>query len=113
VPRLDRPRSGALCWLDLAARDDAFAKAFHAQAFGWPFEDRSVNGGHSKRCRCGGQDVGSPYPLTRVQFERGPPSHWTPCLRVDSVDATAWRIAALGAAASWRRSTRRAPRASR
>lgn len=96
MPRLDTPRPGDCCWLDLAASDDALAKAFYARAFGWTFEDRPANGSPVTRCRCGGQDVGSLYPLKPVQLEHGVPSHWTPYIRVDSVDAAVHRIAALG-----------------
>ena len=84
------------CWLDLAASDMAAAMAFYAQAFGWSFETQHANGGRFMRCRVGAHDVGSLYPLKRVQLERGVPSHWTPYVRVDDVDAAAQRITLLG-----------------
>ena len=93
---LHRPLPGAFCWLDLAAADATVAKAFYARAFEWTFRDEQANGGHYARLRAGGQDVGSLYQLRRAQLEHGVPSHWTPYIRVDSADATARRIAALG-----------------
>ncbi len=84
------------CWFDLAARDMALAKSFYAQAFGWRFETVRVNGGYFTRCRAGAHEVGSLYPLKPAQREHGVPSHWTPYLRVDDVDARAARVAALG-----------------
>jgi len=92
----DFPRPGAFCWLDLAASDAAVAKQFYAQAFGWDFSDQRANGGRFTRCRVGGQDVGSLYQLKRAQLEHGVPSHWTPYIRVEHVDAAAHRIATLG-----------------
>jgi len=93
---LHRPLPGAFCWLDLAAADVTAAKAFYARAFDWTFHDEQANGGHYTRLQAGGQVVGSLYQLRRAQLERGVPSHWTPYIRVDSVDSTARRIEALG-----------------
>ena len=87
---------GAFCWLDLAAADAAAAKAFYARAFGWTFREEQANGGHYARMRAGGEDVGSLYQLRRAQLEHGVPSHWTPYIRVDSADATARQVTALG-----------------
>ena len=93
---LHRPLRGAFCWLDLAAADATVAKAFYARAFEWAFRDEQANGGHYARLRAAGQDVGSLYQLRRAQLEHGVPSHWTPYIRVDSADATARQITALG-----------------
>lgn len=88
--------SGTFCWVDLAASDAGRAMSFYAQAFGWQFEPQPANGGHFTRCRHGGSDVGSLYALSPAQVARGVPSHWTPYLRVDKLDANAPRITALG-----------------
>ena len=93
---LDAGQPGTFCWLDLAASDAPLAKAFYAQAFGWTFEDQPANGGHFTRCRAGGNDVGTLYQLRRAQLEQGVPSHWTPYVRVDDVDATVRAIVPLG-----------------
>lgn len=91
----DPARLGAFCWLDLAATDAERAKPFYAQAFGWTFSEQQANGGSFTRCLAGGQDVASLYQLNKAQVERGVPSHWTPYLRVASVEATVRVIAAL------------------
>ncbi|HVK32554.1 MAG TPA: VOC family protein [Burkholderiaceae bacterium] len=87
---------GAFCWLDLAASDDDAAMAFYSQAFGWRFATQRANGGRFTRCRVGGRDVASLYRLRHAQREQGVPSHWTPYLRVDNLDALVPRIAPLG-----------------
>ena len=92
----DLSRPGTFCWLDLAASNAAVARQFYAQAFGWSFVDQQANGGVFTRCRVGGRDVGSLYQLRRAQLDRGVPSHWTPYIRVSSVDSAASRIAILG-----------------
>ena len=87
---------GAFCWLDLAASDADVAMAFYSQVFGWRFEAQRANGGRFTRCRVGECDVGSLYSLKRAQLERGVPSHWTPYVRVEDIDALVPRIAPLG-----------------
>ncbi|MBX3605389.1 MAG: VOC family protein [Piscinibacter sp.] len=96
---MDLPDSalpGTFCWVDLAATDAARAMAFYAQAFGWTFETQRANGGQFTRCRVGGRDVATLYALSGTQRERGVPSHWTPYLRVDDLDALVPRITAQG-----------------
>ncbi|MES2959354.1 MAG: VOC family protein [Pseudomonadota bacterium] len=87
---------GTFCWLDLAARDDDAAMAFYSQVFGWRFATRHANGGRFTHCRVGGRDVASLYRLSEAHRKQGMPSHWTPYLRVDDVDALAPRIGPLG-----------------
>jgi predicted enzyme related to lactoylglutathione lyase len=91
-----RPPLGGFCWLDLAAADATLAKVFYARAFGWTFHDSQANGGRYTRLRAGGQDVGSLYQLRPTQLEHGVPSHWTPYIRVGSVDETVRHITSLG-----------------
>jgi predicted enzyme related to lactoylglutathione lyase len=82
--------------VDLAAGDSALAQRFYAQAFGWSFRDQPVLGGHFTRCQVGGLDVGSMYQLTPAQRAHGVPSHWTPYIAVDRVDAALRRVSANG-----------------
>ena len=87
---------GEFCWLDLAASDLASAKRFYANAFGWSFHERSANGGRFTLCQVGRHAIASLYPLRRVQLAQGVPSHWTPYVRVDSVDDSARQGESLG-----------------
>jgi uncharacterized protein len=96
VLTLDHPSPGSFCWLDLAATDAACAKTFYAQAFGWTFQDLHINGGVVIRCLSGDREVGSIYQMKRAQLERGVPSHWTPYIRVDDVDALARQVPSCG-----------------
>jgi uncharacterized protein len=87
---------GQFCWVDLAASDADAAKAFYGQLFGWSSGEQAANGGSFTRLRQSGQDVGSVYQLSARHLENGVPSHWTPYLRVDDVDAVVQRAVALG-----------------
>jgi predicted enzyme related to lactoylglutathione lyase len=89
-------RPGGFCWVDLAASDATAAQRFYAAAFGWTFRDQPVPGGHFTRCQFEGRDVASLYPLRAAQRAQGVPSHWTPYLAVDTLDAALQRVAAHG-----------------
>ncbi|MFO1327859.1 MAG: VOC family protein [Rubrivivax sp.] len=89
-------RPGRFCWLDLAATDAARARRFYADAFGWRCADQPANGGIVTRLRCGDDDMGTLYELSRRQQALGVPSHWTPYIGVADLDALLQRLPALG-----------------
>ena len=80
---------GDFCWLDLAATNEDHARQFYADAFDWTFAEQRANGGRYTHCLAGGRAIGSLYRLRRSDVERGVPSHWTPYVCVESVDASA------------------------
>lgn len=96
LPNRDPPQPGSFCWLDLAASDAGLAQRFYAQAFGWTFQEQAALGGRFTRCHVGRRDVASLYQLKQAQLEHGVPSHWTPYIAVDQVDAALQRSAACG-----------------
>lgn len=87
---------GRLCWLDLAASDAGRARSFYGELFGWVAQERRALGGVFTCLSHDGASIGSLYQLSREHRARGVPSHWTPYVRVDNVDATTRRAAALG-----------------
>jgi predicted enzyme related to lactoylglutathione lyase len=89
-------RPAAFCWLDLAARAAERARRFYGDAFDWTFDTRHANGGVLTRCHAGDHAIGSLYQLRRAQVAHGMPSHWTPYLRVASVDAGVHRVTDAG-----------------
>lgn len=88
--------AGRFCWVDLAATDAGSAKVFYEQLFGWTSCEESANGGSFTRLRSSDQDVGSIYQLKRAHVDQGVPSHWTPYIRVDSVNDATGRAISLG-----------------
>lgn len=89
---------GQFCWVDLAASDADSAKAFYAGMFGWTSHEQFANGGRFTRLQLSDRDVGSIYQLKRAHLDHGVPSHWTPYIRVDSVDDAVARAGSLGGA---------------
>ncbi|MBI3507118.1 MAG: VOC family protein [Proteobacteria bacterium] len=89
-------KSGNFCWLDLAAVDSGRARAFYRDVFGWSADERQANGGKYTNLRNSGRNVGSLYQLAPRHLAQQVPSHWTPYIRVDDVDATVRRAAAHG-----------------
>ena len=87
---------GDFCWLDLAATNEDHARQFYADAFDWTFAEQRANGGRYTHCLAGGRAIGSLYRLRRSDVERGVPSHWTPYVCVESVDASARRVVSCG-----------------
>lgn len=88
--------AGRFCWVDLAATDARLAQYFYGELFGWTSRQDTANGGVFTRLALGGREVGSVYQLQRAHLERGVPSHWTPYVRVDDIDAVTSQTTALG-----------------
>lgn len=88
--------AGCFCWVDLAASDARRAQDFYGGLFGWTACEDRANGGVFTRLALGGREVGSLYQLQRAHLERGVPSHWTPYVRVDDLDAAILQTARLG-----------------
>jgi predicted enzyme related to lactoylglutathione lyase len=87
---------GRFCWLDLAASDAGRARSFYGDLFGWAARERRANGGVFISLSRDGAEVASLYQLSRAHLARGVPSHWTPYVRVEDVDAMTRRAVALG-----------------
>lgn len=94
APNSQRP--GSFIWHDLAAADTAAAVDFYRAVFGWTALTEYANGGRFIRLRSDGHDVGSMYALSRQERELGVPSHWTPYVCVESVEATTRSVEAAG-----------------
>ncbi len=92
----DEALAGRFCWVDLAATDAGDAKRFYERLFGWTSHEQMENGGFFTRLKLGNRDVGSLYQLRHAQIEYGVPSHWTPYIRVDDVEAAVRRAERCG-----------------
>lgn len=90
------PRPGSFIWHDLAAADTAAAVDFYRAVFGWTAVTEYANGGRFIRLRSDGHDVGSMYALSRREREHGVPSHWTPYVCVENIEAATRSVEAAG-----------------
>ena len=90
---------GAPCWVDLATTDQAAAKAFYADLFGWDCQDNPMDESGTifyTMAMVDGAFVGGMYEQPQDQREAGIPPHWMIHLAVDDVDAIAARVPELG-----------------
>ncbi len=93
---LGKASAGAFCWVDLAATDADRARGFYGRLFGWSSR-REPSNRQSFTCeRISGESVASIYQLERSKLTRDMPSHWTPYIRVNDIDAALERAAGLG-----------------
>lgn len=92
--------SGALCWVELYARDVAAAAAFYHTVLGWETTSSSFPGGSYTMFGPAGTDEEDAFGGLvsqlddPVEAEAGP--LWQPYLAVDDVDATVARAGELG-----------------
>ena len=90
---------GTPCWVELATTDQAAAKAFYADLFGWDYEDSPIDETGDvfySMAMTGGAFVGGMYEQPEDQREAGIPPHWMIHIAVDDVDAIAARVPGLG-----------------
>jgi predicted enzyme related to lactoylglutathione lyase len=92
----NNPQYGNFIWHDLAAADTAAAIDFYHAVFGWTAMTIHANGGQFIRLQSGGRDVGSMYALSHREREHGVPSHWTPYVCVDDIEAATSRVEKAG-----------------
>ncbi len=90
---------GTFSWTDLTTTDQAAAKAFYGDLFGWEATDLPVGDGISySMMSIDGQAVGAISPQPPQQREAGAPPVWNSYITVESADDALARAEQLGAA---------------
>jgi uncharacterized protein len=85
---------GTFCWVDLVTGDQAAAKAFYTELFGWDYEDVPIGDGTLySLARREGKRVAAIVPLPDPSV----PPHWNCYVSVEDADAAAARARELGA----------------
>lgn len=89
--------AGNFCWIELGTKDQAGAKVFYGQLFGWQFNDIPMGEemGDYTMLLLGGKEVGALYQLNEKQHQ-GVPPHWMPYVAVESADEIAAKVEQLG-----------------
>ncbi len=88
---------GAFSWFELGTTDDAGAKTFYADLFGWQPNDVAMDEQFSYTLlRIEDQDVAGLYGLMPEQRAQQVPPHWLSYVAVASVDEAVARAEALG-----------------
>ena len=97
MPRIDRHTPGSFCWFELATSDQAAAKQFYTQLFGWDVEDFPIGPTEQYSIfRRDGRDTGAAYTMREAEHSPGTPPFWMVYIAVDDVEQAAARVTALG-----------------
>ena len=97
MAEVTRHEPGQFCWPELAARDQAAAKAFYSSVFGWTADDRIIGPGLVyTTLKLGGLEVGAISAQGKEEAARGVPPHWKVHVAVASADEAAARARRLG-----------------
>jgi predicted enzyme related to lactoylglutathione lyase len=86
------PKSGEICWRELATSDLKKAMAFYSQLLGWKLEQTKVTPMDYKEIIINGKAVGGMMEINENWGENPPPSHWNCYVAVESADETAAKI---------------------
>ena len=91
-------RPGSFCWIELATTDQASAKKFYSDLFGWAIHDMPMGPSESYTLfQLQGKDAAAGYTLRAEERAHGVPPHWMLYIAVGNADAAAKRAVELGA----------------
>jgi predicted enzyme related to lactoylglutathione lyase len=97
MPARDSYAQGTPNWVDLQTTDQAAAKAFYGDVFGWSYDDQPMDGGAVYSiAKIGGADVAAIAPQSPELVDAGAPPMWNTYLAVDSADETAAKVGPAG-----------------
>lgn len=85
---------GAFSWNELMTNDQAGAKTFYAELFGWEMQDQPIPEGTYTILKAGGKEVGGLMSLPAEA--KGAPPMWGSYVTVDDVDQQIERAEQLG-----------------
>jgi predicted enzyme related to lactoylglutathione lyase len=97
MTNIEKHRPGSFCWIELATTDQAAAKKFYGELFGWATHDMPMGPDAAYTLfQLQGKDAAAGYTLRPDQSAQGVPPHWMIYVTVENADATAKRVAELG-----------------
>ena len=97
MAHIDSHPPGSFCWLELTTTDQNAAKSFYSSLFGWTSVDNPMGPGEVYTTfELEGRPASAAYTLNKQQAAQGVPPHWAIYVAVESADATASRVPALG-----------------
>lgn len=86
-------KTGDFCWINILTPDPKAARDFFGKLLGWKYSMIPTIG---HRIQVGGRDVGGLFDLASPQTPPGTPPHIGVMIKVDSADAVAEQVVALG-----------------
>jgi uncharacterized protein len=90
------PKTGRICWRELATRDLEKARNFYAEMFGWHLEQSKLTPMQYTEIHIAGAASGGMMPIDEKWGDNPPRSHWTAYIAVENADETAMKINANG-----------------
>jgi predicted enzyme related to lactoylglutathione lyase len=97
MPARDSYAQGTPNWVDLQTTDQAAAKAFYGEIFGWTYDDQPMDAGAVYSiAQIGGASVAAIAPQSPELSAAGAPPMWNTYLAVDSADEAAAKVGAAG-----------------
>jgi uncharacterized protein len=97
MPARDSYAQGTPNWVDLQTTDQAAAKAFYREVFGWNYDDQPMEeGAVYSIAQLGGANVAAIAPQSPELRAAGAPPMWNTYLAVDSVDEVAAKVGPAG-----------------
>lgn len=97
MPTLTAHAPGTFTWFELASTDQAAARKFYADLFGYEVNDQPIGPEMTYTTfRIGGRDAAALHQMTEAHFPKGTPSHWNAYVTVESADDTAAKVKAAG-----------------
>jgi predicted enzyme related to lactoylglutathione lyase len=94
---INTAKPGNFCWFELATSDQAAAKKFYGELFGWTANDVPMGPNNFYTMfQLRGRNVGAAYTLMPDQAGQGVPPHWGTYVAVTDVDAALPKAKGLG-----------------
>ena len=97
MPIMNEYSAGAPCWFELACTDQATAKKFYSEIFGWTVNDFPLGPNEFYTMfQFNGRDVAAAYSLPEQARAKGMSAHWNIYFNTPNVDESAAKAEALG-----------------
>jgi hypothetical protein len=88
---------GTFSWVENATTDQAGAKRFYSDLFGWEYDDSPVGDGiYYSMAKLGDHYVAAIAPQQPDEQAMGVPPHWNSYITVDDVDSVSARVEEVG-----------------
>src|SRR5215471_11894214 len=89
--------AGSFCWIELSTSDQAAAKKFYSNLFGWTLNDSPMGPNEFYTIfKLNGHDAAAAYTLRKEERDQHVPPHWNLYIQVDSADDAVAKAAKLG-----------------
>jgi predicted enzyme related to lactoylglutathione lyase len=93
---INHAKPGDFCWFELATTDQAAAKKFYGELFGWSASDSPIGpDSYYTMFQLRGRNVGAAY--TKEESQQSVPCHWGTYVAVASADDAVAKAQSLGA----------------